>query len=100
MPDDHPNTNLFPDFSEWFSFLKSKKLRTYFNDHPFPVASRNAGGLQTCAKPTTVAWPRAEPPLPSRDEVCTRHTPVKVRIHLLTGLWRKWLSATRVSPSG
>ncbi|KAL1527745.1 hypothetical protein AB1Y20_009130 [Prymnesium parvum] len=44
---DHPNTLLFPDFDEWFSFLKSQRLRTYFNDHPYPVASRGAGGLQT-----------------------------------------------------
>ena len=28
---DHPNTNLFANFSEWFAFLKQKKLRTYFN---------------------------------------------------------------------
>ena len=26
--------------NEWFEFLKSKKLRTYFNDHPFPVANQ------------------------------------------------------------
>ena len=43
----HPNTNLFEDFTEWFAFLKEQRLRTYFNDHPYPVASRDAGGLQT-----------------------------------------------------
>ena len=26
--------------NEWFEFLKEKKLRTYFNDHPFPVANQ------------------------------------------------------------
>ena len=37
----HPAVpNLFTNFTAWFDFLKSKKLRTYFNDHPFPVASR------------------------------------------------------------
>jgi len=44
---DHPNTALFPDWKEWLGFLRAKGLRTYFNDHPFPVASRDAGGLQT-----------------------------------------------------
>jgi hypothetical protein len=29
----HPNDKLFSNFTEWFEFLKSKKLRTYFNDH-------------------------------------------------------------------
>ena len=36
---DHPNERLFPGdgpygsgFSEWFSWLESHKLRTYFND--------------------------------------------------------------------
>ena len=33
----HPNTLLFPNFTGWFDFLKVKGLRTYFNDHPFPV---------------------------------------------------------------
>lgn len=27
----HPNTNLFPNFTEWFQFLRDEKLRTYFN---------------------------------------------------------------------
>ena len=53
---DHPNTTLFPNFTEWFTFLKSKRLRTYFNDHPFPVASRNAGGLQTSPEETAFRW--------------------------------------------
>ena len=50
--DDHPNTDLIPGLTmtnvtkgsvvtnEWFEFLKEKKLRTYFNDHPFPVANQ------------------------------------------------------------
>jgi hypothetical protein len=42
---DHPDTKLLPGLTmtptnEWFEFLKSKKLRTYFNDHPFPVANQ------------------------------------------------------------
>ena len=52
----HPNTALFSDFDEWFAFLKGKKLRTYFNDHPFPVASRDAGGLQTSPEETAFRW--------------------------------------------
>jgi len=50
----HPNTDLFPNFTEWFQFLTHRGLRTYFNDHPFPVAGRNAGGLQT--SPEEVAF--------------------------------------------
>lgn len=52
----HPNTNLFPNFTEWFSYLKGEKLRTYFNDHPYPVASRNAGGLQTSKEEVAFRW--------------------------------------------
>ena len=37
---EYPNTSEFPDFGEWFSFLKQQGLRTYFNDHPFPVADQ------------------------------------------------------------
>ena len=37
---DHPNTQLFANFTEWFEFLRAQKLRTYFNDHPYPVAMR------------------------------------------------------------
>jgi hypothetical protein len=51
---DHPNSVRFPgdgpygsSYTQWFDWLKTQKLRTYFNDHPFPVAARNAGGLQT-----------------------------------------------------
>ena len=40
---DHPNSALFPgdgpygsSFTEWFAWLKSKKLRTYFNVSPTP----------------------------------------------------------------
>eukprot|EP00656_Telonema_subtile_P045294 TRINITY_DN5154_c0_g2_i1.p1 TRINITY_DN5154_c0_g2~~TRINITY_DN5154_c0_g2_i1.p1 ORF type:complete len:835 (-),score=119.33 TRINITY_DN5154_c0_g2_i1:273-2777(-) len=53
---DHPDTALFPDFGEWFEYLKSHKLRTYFNDHPFPVAGRNAGGLQTSPEEIAFRW--------------------------------------------
>ena len=45
-----PNLDLLPGLAnpdsepagknEWFSWLKSQKLRTYFNDHPFPVANQ------------------------------------------------------------
>lgn len=38
--DNHPNTQLFPDFANngtgWFDWLMSKGLRTYFNDHRKP----------------------------------------------------------------
>ena len=41
-PDDYyifPNSTAFPDFAgnstAWFDYLKSQKLRTYFNDHPY-----------------------------------------------------------------
>ena len=47
---DYPNTDLFADFGEWFSYLKSLNLRTYFNDHPFPVAD------QTTAKEVAFRW--------------------------------------------
>mmetsp|Transcript_79763 Transcript_79763/g.247379 ORF Transcript_79763/g.247379 Transcript_79763/m.247379 type:complete len:866 (-) Transcript_79763:12-2609(-) len=52
----YPNTDLFPNFTEWFGFLKAHRLRTYFNDHPFPVASRGAGGLQTSPEETDFRW--------------------------------------------
>ena len=54
--DDHPNTALFANFTEWFGYLRSQRLRTYFNDHPFPVASRNAGGLQTSPEEVAFRW--------------------------------------------
>ncbi|CAJ1400869.1 unnamed protein product [Effrenium voratum] len=53
---DHPNTALFPNFTEWFEYLRARRLRTYFNDHPYPVASRNAGGLQTSPEETKFRW--------------------------------------------
>ena len=59
---DHPNTALFPDWKEWLGFLRAKGLRTYFNDHPFPVASRDAGGLQTSKEEVS--------PPPPRRSVC------------------------------
>ena len=34
---DRPASDLFPNFTTWFQFVKQQKLRTYFNDHPFPV---------------------------------------------------------------
>ena len=60
---DHPNSNLYPgdgpygsSFTEWFDWLKSQKLRTYFNDHPFPVAARGEGGLQTSPEEIAFRW--------------------------------------------
>ena len=46
----YPDTALFKNFTEWFEFLESKKLRTYFNDHPFPVAN------QTSPKEVAFRW--------------------------------------------
>ena len=43
----HPNTALFPNLTHWFGWLHNRSLRTYLNDHPYPVAARGAGGLQT-----------------------------------------------------
>jgi hypothetical protein len=53
---DHPATQLFPNFTEWFGYLKGRGLRTYFNDHPFPVAGRGEGGLQTSAEEVSFRW--------------------------------------------
>jgi len=53
---DSPATQLFPDYGEWFAFLREKNLRTYFNDHPFPVAARNKGGLQTSPEEVAFRW--------------------------------------------
>lgn len=36
----HPNVEQLPGLgtsNEWFDYLKQQKLRTYLNDHPFPV---------------------------------------------------------------
>ena len=52
----HPATQLFANFSAWFEFLKGKKLRTYFNDHPYPVAGRGEGGLQTSKEEVSFRW--------------------------------------------
>jgi hypothetical protein len=42
----HPNTDLIPGLAspgnEWFDYLKEQKLRTYFNDHPFPIATQTS----------------------------------------------------------
>ena len=38
-----PNLRLLPGLNgsnEWFDWIKSQKLRTYFNDHPFPIAKQ------------------------------------------------------------
>ena len=55
---DHPNTLLFPDFAgpgtAWFDYVKSKKLRTYFNDHPFPTD--NGTALQTSPDEVAFRW--------------------------------------------
>jgi len=53
---DHPDTGLFPDFDEWFAFLRRHKLRCFFNDHPYPVAARAAGGTQTSPEETRYRW--------------------------------------------
>lgn len=56
----HPNVTAFPDLAgngtAWFSWLRSKKLRTYLSDHPFPVAGRGAGGLQTSPEEVAFRW--------------------------------------------
>ena len=51
-----PNTALFPNFTRWFEYVKQHKLRTYFNDHPFPVAGRGAGGGQTSPEEVAFRW--------------------------------------------
>lgn len=38
----HPNTTLFPNFTEWFSFLKQKGIKSYFNDHPYQMAPQTS----------------------------------------------------------
>ena len=42
----HPNLQLMPGLAspgnEWFAFLKRQKLKTYFNDHPFPIADQTS----------------------------------------------------------
>eukprot|EP00927_Polykrikos_kofoidii_P053071 TRINITY_DN4720_c0_g1_i1.p1 TRINITY_DN4720_c0_g1~~TRINITY_DN4720_c0_g1_i1.p1 ORF type:complete len:830 (+),score=68.35 TRINITY_DN4720_c0_g1_i1:117-2492(+) len=53
---DRPNTVLFPNFTGWLSYLKGRGLRTYFNDHPYPVAARGAGGLQTSPEEVSFRW--------------------------------------------
>ena len=54
---DHPNTALFANFTEWFAFLKAKKLRTYFNDRTLrPVlrpSTRTPLPLRTQHPPAT-----------------------------------------------
>jgi hypothetical protein len=52
----NPNTDLFPNFTEWFQYLKDHKLRTYFNDHPYPVQDRGAGGGQTSSEEVAFRW--------------------------------------------
>eukprot|EP00729_Bicosta_minor_P014065 gene14065-5516_t len=41
---------------DWYEHFVYHKLRTYFNDHPYPVASRNAGGLQTSKEEVAFRW--------------------------------------------
>merc|ERR1711957_497564 len=52
----NPNTDLFPNFTSWFEFIREHKLRTYFNDHPFPVQDRAAGGGQCSPEETEFRW--------------------------------------------
>jgi len=51
----YPNEELFPSFkdnqTDWFDYLKDKGLRTYFNDHPFPM-----GGTAMQTSPEEVAF--------------------------------------------
>jgi hypothetical protein len=55
---DFPNTALFPDFADpgtgWFEWLKAQKLRTYFNDHPFPTDGGKA--MQTSKDEVAFRW--------------------------------------------
>eukprot|EP01047_Picozoa_sp_COSAG01_P080689 COSAG01_NODE_15786_length_1300_cov_1.204829_1_plen_433_part_11 len=63
---DHPNTKAFPDFADpgtgWFDWLKTTgKVRTYFNDHPFPQNCTAKGGgitpcMQTSAEEVAFRW--------------------------------------------
>lgn len=53
---DHPDTSLFPSYGEWFEYLKQRGLKTYLNDHPYPVAARGAGGLQTSHEEVAFRW--------------------------------------------
>lgn len=46
----YSNAKLFPDFPEWFRWLKARGLRTYFNDHPFPQ------DVQTASKEVEFRW--------------------------------------------
>ena len=46
----HPNTTLFPNFTEWFDFLHSKGLKTYFNDHPYQM------DMQLSQKEVSFRW--------------------------------------------
>jgi len=42
----YPNTDLIPGLAseapEWFTWLKEQGLKTYFNDHPFPVDNQTS----------------------------------------------------------
>eukprot|EP00929_Paragymnodinium_shiwhaense_P061784 TRINITY_DN30879_c0_g1_i1.p1 TRINITY_DN30879_c0_g1~~TRINITY_DN30879_c0_g1_i1.p1 ORF type:complete len:772 (-),score=157.04 TRINITY_DN30879_c0_g1_i1:278-2593(-) len=53
---DRQDSILFPSYPDWFKFLEKKGVRTYFNDHPYPVASRGAGGLQTSKEEVDFRW--------------------------------------------
>merc|ERR1719382_447795 len=52
---DHPNLTAFPDFDEWFEWLRARKLRTFFNDHPYP-RSQKAGEWQTSPTEVNFRW--------------------------------------------
>eukprot|EP00928_Gymnodinium_smaydae_P034068 TRINITY_DN24225_c0_g1_i1.p1 TRINITY_DN24225_c0_g1~~TRINITY_DN24225_c0_g1_i1.p1 ORF type:complete len:880 (-),score=38.86 TRINITY_DN24225_c0_g1_i1:6-2645(-) len=55
---DHPSSKFGGNLSsgEWFEYLRRKGLRSYLSDHPYPVAGRGAGGLQTSAAEVAFRW--------------------------------------------
>jgi len=53
---DQPDVRRFPDYANWFRFLRERGLHTYFNDHAYPVAARGAGGLQTSPEEVAFRW--------------------------------------------
>lgn len=53
---DYPNTTAFPNYTEWFAFMRDQGLRTYFNDHPYPVHKGGHRGLQTSKEEVAFRW--------------------------------------------
>jgi len=52
----YPCHQCFANFTDWFLFLRRQGIRTYLNDHAFPVAMRDAGGLQTSPEEVQFRW--------------------------------------------